>query len=168
MARGKRANATGRNDTVRYVKLDHWLLESKAAKALSGDAFKLLIYVWKRHNGANNGSISFSVREAEEIGFSKSGASRSFTELIDKGFLSVSQPSCFALKTKESREWELTAEGRGGKPAAKVFMRWVPAVPPVEPNGVSDAVQKNKTRSHPWDRPSQNQTRHSPTGGTLL
>jgi len=142
----RKTNQTGRNETSRYVKLDHWALDSKAAKALSGHAFKLLVYVWKRHNGANNGQISFSVREAEDIGLVKSVAARAFAELISTGFLQVRRNSRFTLKTKEARTWEVTAEPCDQQPAKKTFMRWSP--------GAEMTPAKNKTRSPVRDRQS--------------
>jgi hypothetical protein len=155
----RKSNATGRNTGVRFLKLEHWVLNSPAAMALSPAAFKLLIYVWYRYNGTNNGSIGFSVREAEPIGLSKDQAGRAFTELILAGFLKVGRESCFSLKTKTSRTWEITAERLGDKPPTKDFMRQHP--PSVAP------PPKIKTRSHQRDGQSH-QRDTSPVNETLL
>ena len=64
------------------------------------------------------------MRDAANIGINKSSAARALTELIDNGFLRVTRWSAFRLKTKESREWELTAEPVDGRPATKDFMRF--------------------------------------------
>ena len=91
---------------------------------LSGNATKLLLAVWRRHNGTNNGEIAFAVRESEPIGLTKDQASRAFKELVARGFLKMHRDSAFTVKKREARTWELTAECCGGKPASKDFMKW--------------------------------------------
>ena len=122
--RGHRADATGRTIGERYVRLPHWILKSPAWKALSPAAFKLLVALWSRHNGANNGEISYSVREAEEIGLHKNTATRAFNELVTLGFLKVRGDSAFSMKGSIARTWELTAEPYNDQPATKEFMAW--------------------------------------------
>ncbi|MBF0563280.1 MAG: helix-turn-helix domain-containing protein [Alphaproteobacteria bacterium] len=117
-----RPNATGRNQE-RFILLPHWMLDSPAWLALSPPAMKLLIAVWRRHNGENNGEVSYSVREAERIGISKDQASRAFAELVKLGFLICHRQSTFTMKQKEARTWEITAERCGENPATKGFMR---------------------------------------------
>lgn len=112
----------------RHVRLYHWMLDSVAWKNLSPGACALLIAVWKRYNGNNNGCIPFSVREAAtEINVSKNIPSKLFQELIEKGFLKVVRNSNFDLKVRRSREWKLTAVECGDVPASKDFMHWRPA-----------------------------------------
>ncbi len=108
----------------RFIALPHYMLKSPAWKTLSPNAKALLIEVWARHNGFNNGTISYSVREAEEIGISYSTAARAFSELIDRGFLRVRRDSRFTQKTREARLWEITAEQCDGNKAAADFVRW--------------------------------------------
>jgi hypothetical protein len=110
----------------RFVLLPHYMLKSSAWKSLSPNAKALLLEVWVRHNGFNNGEISYAVREAEAIGMHHSTASRAFDELIEKNFLRVTRDSAFHVKTRHARLWEITAEGCDGKPASKDFMRWSP------------------------------------------
>ena len=80
---------TGRSKgRERFIKLPHWLLNSPAYQSLALGPRALLIEVWLRHNGQNNGDISFSVREAaRRLKCSKDTASKWFRELEDKGFL---------------------------------------------------------------------------------
>lgn len=56
----------GSDPTIRYVGLTHLVLNSQAWKTLPGDAIKLLIDVWKRHNGVNNGEITYGCRGAAD------------------------------------------------------------------------------------------------------
>jgi hypothetical protein len=112
--------------TVRFVMLHHYLLKSAAWRTLHNDAKALLIDVWERHNGVNNGEISYSVREAERIGISEAQASRMFAMLVDRRFLAVVKNAVFKAGTKQARTWRITAEPCGGKPATRDFMRWRP------------------------------------------
>lgn len=147
--RGSKANATGRNTSDRFVLLAHYMLRSPAWKTLSPNAKALLIDVWSRHNGANNGAIAYAVREAEEIGLSKDQASRAFKELTERGFIKMHRASTFNLKTKEARTWELTAEPTGSDgqtPASKDFMRWA----------------GNRTQSHQQDGQSHQRDTSAP------
>ncbi len=125
---GKRPNHTGRSTRMaQHVRLYLWLLNTPAWRRSSPAARALYIEVCQRHNGTNNGRISFSVREAAEaLGFTKNTASKFFLELQDKGFLVKAMASSFTLKTKTATEWRLTAEPCGGEPATKDFMRWEP------------------------------------------
>ena len=123
----RRANATGRNAHSQFILLHHYVLNCLAWKSLSPSAKALLLAVWQRHNGTNNGEISFSVREAANIGLSKDQASRAFNELMERGFLKVHRQALFTTKNKEARTWEITAERFGDNAPSKDFMRLSPA-----------------------------------------
>jgi hypothetical protein len=121
-----RRGVNGSDPTIRRVELHHYVLKSAAWESLPGDAIKLLIDVWKRHNGANNGEISYSCREAERIGLTQWQASRMFAILIERGFLVVVKNACFKAKDKKARVWRLTDEPYRSEPATKEFMSWRP------------------------------------------
>lgn len=130
----------------RFVALPHYMLRSCAWKTLPSDAKALLIDVWMRHNGMNNGEISYSVREAEAIGLSRSVAGRNFRVLIERGFLVVARDSAFSLKTQEARLWRLTMEPYREQSPTKDFMRW----------SADQGFTKNKSQSLPTDTRSRN------------
>ena len=155
---GHRADATGRTIGVRYVRLTHWLLDSSAWQALAPDGVKVLIDVWKRHNGINNGEISYAVREAEAIGVSKDRAARAFVDLVDKGFLKVRGDSAFTMKGTTARTWELTAEPCKDRPATKEFMVWRPIEKP------APKPAKIISRSHQHDTASHQRDAKAPSG----
>lgn len=140
--RRAKPNASGRNVTERHIRLPHFMLGSAAWMTLSPAAKALLLAVWTRHNGTNNGEIAYSVREARSIGLTKSVAARAFAELTERGFLKVWKPSTFTLKTREARTWELTAEPCSGQAPTRDFMRW------------SSEAAKNKTQSPQRDAQS--------------
>ena len=127
MSQKRKMLPNGRSGGQRFVALPHYMLSSPAWMTMTPTAKALLIQLWARHNGQNNGEIGFSVRDAAAIGLSKSVAARAFAELVERGFLRVGRESSFTLKSKAARTWILTGEPIGTAPATKDFMRWQPS-----------------------------------------
>jgi hypothetical protein len=162
-----------RNPGDRFVLLPHYMLGCPAFKTLPGDAVKLLLYIWKRHRGINNGEISYGVREAAEIGIPKSRTSRMFAVLTERGFLAVVRDAGFNVGDRKTRTWRLTAEPYRDAPGSKDFMRWKPAsVPPAGLNGhnPSPAGRTERAASDPPKNlfPSPTSGTLSPTSGTKV
>src|SRR6266567_4554704 len=107
----------------RWIRLPHHLLRCPAWVTMSPRAKALLLHLWERHNGVNNGEISYSIREADEIGISSSAAARALRELIGRGFLRVARDARFTIKTRLARTWTITAEPVGSERATKDYMR---------------------------------------------
>ena len=61
---------------ARFVMLPHWMLKSPAWRVLSPTGKAVLLHLWKRHNGTNNGQIVYRCRDAEPIGVSSSTVAR--------------------------------------------------------------------------------------------
>lgn len=167
--RGFKADATGRSigGGERYIILSHYMLKSPAWKTLSPNAKALLLDVWTRHNGMNNGEIGYSVREAEEIGLSKSPTARAFKELMERGFLKMHRGSAFTLRTKEARTWELTGERCQDNPATKDYMTWGHQSPQRD----LGAAGKNKTQSpqrDAWSPQRDTSARKGPETAVLV
>jgi hypothetical protein len=133
----------------RFIGLQHFMLKSPAWKTLKSNAKALLLDIWQRHNGTNNGQISYSVREAEEIGLSKDQAARAMEELIERGFIVCTRASAFSVKTRAARLWRLTAEPSTGHPPTKDFMRW--SALGVKPRVNPTRDPKSKTQLHQRD-----------------
>lgn len=155
----------------RHVRLYHYMLDSEAWKDLGAIPRALYIEISRRYHGTNNGSISYSVREAASaLKISKATASRSFADLIEHGFIEKMKQGAFSLKLRHATEWRLTerlSDITNGAPivATKEFMRWsraqntvpvvrlsVPLVKPIGPRGET--------------KPSRN-TSHGPSGETV-
>jgi hypothetical protein len=97
-----------RND--RYFQLHHYLLKTDSWKALSAAAVRVYIQIGSRYNGANNGKLAFSVRDAAgECNLDKGTASRAFKELVDRGFIEETRHGGLSKKTRIASEWRLTA-----------------------------------------------------------
>jgi hypothetical protein len=122
-----------RGSTERFVSLRYWLLESAAWRSLPCNARALYIQIARRYNGANNGRISYSVREAsQELKISKSTALRAFRALRDRGFIVCTKQGAFSWKiVNEASEWRLTEYPNDWPPehASKEFMHWQRAEP---------------------------------------
>src|SRR5882724_11778792 len=114
--KGKRRHA----DYDRFVGLPHWMLRSLAWAGREGDddagvvavdplpanAKALLLAVWQRFSGFNNGEIGYSVREAARLGLHRNRATEAFAELIARGFLRIASDSTFDQK-RLARTWTI-------------------------------------------------------------
>lgn len=117
-----RVNATGRNNTSRFVRLDHRILNSNAYRSLSPNARSLLIELVMIYNGENNGSLYLGVRDAaNRMGLADlTAASCAFDDLIALGFIRLTQEAHFRVKAAEAsraRCWRLTWEAGPGRKA---------------------------------------------------
>ena len=124
---------------ARFIALEHGMMNSPAYQALTGDSLKLLLAVWKRHDGQNNGEISFSTREAADLlRGNKNTAARRFAELQELGFLAAEQKGAFSVKLKRATLWRLTCEPSKGQPPTRDYQHWRPAptVSPRDTNGI--------------------------------
>lgn len=128
-----RVNATGRNHTSRFVRLDYRILNSNAYRSLSPNARSLLVELVMLYNGENNGSLYLSVRDAaHRMGVADlTAASRAFDDLVALGFLELAIEAHFTVKaceTSRARCWRLTWEaGPGRKAPSSEFMEREPA-----------------------------------------
>jgi hypothetical protein len=97
-----------RND--RYFQLHHYMLKCDAWRALSAPARAVYVQVGSRYNGANNGKLAFSVRDAaSECDLAKDTAARVFKELVTRGFIEETRHGTLSKKTRVASEWRLTA-----------------------------------------------------------
>lgn len=108
--------------TGRYVAIPHSLIDSEGFRALSGNAVKAYLFVYRRHNGSNNGEIHCSVREVSRgIGVCINTACTALKELQQLGLLRVTHGSSFdTRKTNISNQWSITCEEGSAWPA----LRW--------------------------------------------
>jgi hypothetical protein len=128
----KKRNWTGRRSTKeRFVGLPHYLVMGRdgagqAFRALSSNARSALIQIAARYNGVNNGLINASSRAlALEMNVSRATAARAVRELIDTGFVEVTEWGRFDLKDRNANAYRLTWRfcDRTNHPASKAFAK---------------------------------------------
>ncbi|MCU9847317.1 helix-turn-helix domain-containing protein [Defluviimonas sp. WL0024] len=109
------------------MQLAEYLQSSEAWAAMKPTPRALYVELRRRFNGANNGDIFLSVRDAARaLNVSKDTAHAAFRDLVERGFIRLTEgghlgPSGIGKAAKWALEEEPT---RDGKPATKSFMRW--------------------------------------------
>jgi hypothetical protein len=94
----------------RYFQLHHYMLKCDAWKALSAPARAVYVQIGARYNGANNGKLALSVRDAaSECDLANNTAARAFKELTTRGFIEETRHGGLSKKTRIASEWRLIA-----------------------------------------------------------
>ena len=116
-----------------FIKLEHDIVDTAAWLyiAKSGSS-KLLIDIWRRHNGKNNGRITYSIRDAQRrFGCSSKTAVMWFRELQELGFIVAEQRGSFSRKTgaldARATRWRLTMERCGANAPTREYLKWAAA-----------------------------------------
>ena len=121
-----RVNRKGRNKFEPFIRLHRGVTNSEAWKGLSCEARCLLIEIWARHNGQNNGRIPYSYREARKaLGVGSRKVQAAFQELQDRGFMVPRAKGSFDWKQRQATEWEITTEPCDDQPAKRLYREWL-------------------------------------------
>ena len=116
----------GRNkEDGKYIRFFRWMMDSQAFLSLDSFEVRLLLELYSLYNGANNGYLFLSIREASRrCNMSKNKAGKSFKVLQDKGFIRrrADEPENYFLR--EANYWILTEFDFGRISASKEFMQW--------------------------------------------
>jgi hypothetical protein len=133
MPRTRKTDQRGRSaGEPRFIQIPYWVLETSAALALSGTAFKVLVYLLKRFNGVNNGRIAFGARSGcfvrdksgklvdASIGLKPRTIADALYELEKAGFIRCTHDWTFHQK-RHTREWRFTWLAVGTDPPTKEF-----------------------------------------------
>ena len=150
-AASSRTLPNGRNKTGRFVKLEHYLLNSPAYRSLCCCARSLLVELYALYNGSNNGTLYMSVRQAQQrLGdVGRKAAEKAFNELQDRGFITVVQKGSFTCKVQLATTWRLTEHDCEGRPATKDFMRWTPPAAAGKKHGAPQGHRRCSSGA-PW------------------
>ena len=111
-----------------HIRLYPELLRSPAWISLRPHARALLIAIWERNDGSNNGEIGYGVRAAREaLHCRPDKVKQAFVDLQEKGFIVVTRGAQFDGKDdRRPRTWRLTTETCGDHHATMDFLRWRP------------------------------------------
>ena len=123
-------NNTGRSISGgKFVQVHHFMMDCAAWLALSANGRAAYLEIAKLYNGTNNGFLFMSaLRLSELLGVSKATAARTMRELLEKGFIEITKPSAFSVKTRLATEYRLTLYrcDRTNKLPSKKFTLWKP------------------------------------------
>lgn len=125
------------NKNGRFFALQHHMMNSDAWQSLTPQEVAVFLRVAYRHNGANNGKIALSVRDAaKEANVSRNTASKALNSLCLKGLLNLTRPGGFSTNGGKATTYALTClPVKKGKPASREYQNW-------------KGDGKNKTQSH--------------------
>ncbi len=122
-----RSNRTGRSKGGgQFVPIPHTMVRSDAWRSLSGAAAKVYIELRARYNGANNGDLSLSYREAADyLGLGKTSVKRAFDELQGKGFIvKTSQGHWYERKAATWAATDKPVNHPSAAPATNAWKEW--------------------------------------------
>ena len=122
-------NKKGRSKSHgKFVMLLDYTTNCDAWRDLKPSAISVYLLIAMRYNGANNGSIGLSVRDAASLAHIAPGtAQKAFEALQERGFIKCRKKGAFSVKKRHATEWELTCcPLRVGKPATHDYRKWEP------------------------------------------
>jgi len=145
-------NRKGRSKYTPFINLHRGVTSSPAWKALSCETKCLVLLVWERHNGTNNGCIPLSHREARlAMGIGNTKTARAFKQAQEHGFLIIRSKGSFDYKVAagegRASEWEITPEPCDDKKAKAHYRDWKKQnpVPDVGTTGSQGGNRSTKT-----------------------
>ncbi|HAV50471.1 MAG TPA: hypothetical protein DCX75_10165 [Brevundimonas sp.] len=116
----------------RFVALPHFLMEGPAWRSLPAYERAALIEVAMIYDGSNNGYLDMGVRRlAGRINVSPNKASGCLRELVNRGFLEVTQASAFSRKDRTATSFRLTHHrcDRTHQAGSRAYQNWSPEAP---------------------------------------
>ena len=130
-ARGNKKGKGGR-----FFALQDPMMKSQAWQSLRPNEVAVYIRLAFRFNGANNGEIALSVRDAaKEANVNKDTASKALLSLQEKGLIKLVIPGGYSTNGGKATTYALTCFPiKKGKPASREYQNWNPP-------------EKNKTQS---------------------
>lgn len=100
------------------------MAHSDAWRSLSGSAIKVWVELRSRYNGRNNGDLSLSHSEAEDLlAMGRGTVNRAFKLLEERGFIRKTRQGC--RQARLATLWAVTDRPlRIGEPATNDWQRW--------------------------------------------
>ena len=125
MAKHRRTEASGRSAPEQFMGLPYVLVKSLAWRSLTGSALKVLIELYSRYNGQNNGTLCLSFADAKKkLGIGNATIKRAFVELQNKGFIRLTEPGHWY--GRKAAEWAVTHKSWQGNLPSNDWKNWRP------------------------------------------
>lgn len=126
--RGRKTIATGRSDSEQFAPLPYAMLRSPAWRSLSGPAVKVWLELRALSDGANNGRLSLSLEEGNELlGLGKATVGGALVELQEKGFLDLARRGNWYHR--QASLWGVADKGGDGVPPTNSWRKWQNTAP---------------------------------------
>jgi hypothetical protein len=124
-------------------------MDSPAWPTASPQVRCLVLAIWRRHNGANNGKIPYGRRDAQrDLGCGSTQAVKYLGEAQDRGFIVPTRRGSFDWKTcarsGKATTWRITMEPCNGQAPTNDWSAWVA---PDESNRRVSQRDRNGSRS---------------------
>ncbi len=119
-------NKFKRGSGPKFVQIEHWVMDCEAWQTLKSGPRALYIELKRRFNGANNGEIFLSHRDAATaINVNKGTVGKYVAELRERGFIVVTQVHCLGPSGVGQADLHALTELPIGKASAtKDFRAW--------------------------------------------
>lgn len=129
-------------ETYRFVKLRHYMLNHPAWLSLRPSTIKVYVDLHSYFNGHNNGQIQYSLNHgAKRLSLGKHTVKACLAQLIDHGFIVCTKRGYFT--GRQASTWRLTTQTAVGFPATNEWKRFQP---PKKPKKMSDIGVENILR----------------------
>lgn len=118
-----------RNPHGQFVLLPYSVIRSPAFRQLSGMAVRVLLELWTRYYGSNNGDLSLSLDDAANtLLMAKSTAKSAFDELVEHGFLRINVKGQWIKR--HATTYSITLLKTSKAPATNDWKWWTPPEKP--------------------------------------
>jgi hypothetical protein len=112
----------------RFAKLPHDFLHHPTFRSAGGNAKCVLLELWSRHNGKNNGDLSLSYREAKTLlGLGQAAYSAALNEQQERRLIVNTSPGQFVGRFAAT--WRLTMIADKGAQPNSDYLAWKPRKP---------------------------------------
>jgi hypothetical protein len=114
-----------------FVRIYHDLMDSPAWRTASLGARCVVLAIWRRHSGKNNGKIPYGRRDAQaDLGCGSHQAVRYLGDAQERGFIVITRRGSFDWKngSRAARTalWRLTMERCNGRDPTNEWAAWTP------------------------------------------
>ena len=123
----RRVGMSAAKTNIGFTKIPDELMDSQAWRTAPLGVRCVVLEIWRRHNGNNNGKIPYSRRDAQaDLGCGPHQAVRYLAEAQERGFIEAICQGTRTRKgdTRAATTWRLTMERYGRRDPTKEWASW--------------------------------------------